>query len=260
MKIVDTHTHLSCDDFNEDREQALARALEVCDYLIDIGAGTEENSHERAKDFSEKHESVYFTAGVHPHDAETLGQKSGHLDQIKQLLDHEKCVAVGECGLDYFYDHSPREAQKKVFEKHIEWAIDKNIPLMIHTREAEEDTKQMLADFNGKTVFHCFTGSQDLADFAISKNFWISFSGIVTFKKAQELRDTFMTIPLNQILIETDAPYLAPVPNRGKRNEPSFIQHTASFLANLRGMSTEEFIQRTHQNSLEIFSKINSAK
>jgi TatD DNase family protein len=256
--LVDTHTHLSCPDFEEDRDEALARALEVCDYLIDIGAGTSPDSHLRAKSFAETNQRVYFTSGVHPHDAEKLGMDSEMRQSIESLLSHPKCVAVGECGLDYFYDHSPSGPQKEVFKWQIELAEKTGLPLSIHTREAEEDTKTLLESYKGQAVFHCFTSSLDLAKYGIEKGFMISFSGIVTFKKAEELREVCKWVPLENLLLETDAPYLAPIPKRGKRNEPSFIQHTAKFIAELKSIDENELIAKTTENAKSVFQKISA--
>ncbi len=256
MKLIDIHTHLSSPEFDAGREEYLKRALEVCDSIIDIGAGTSADAIQRAKSLAESHQQIYFTVGVHPHDAETIGQDSQILKEIEALALHPKCVAIGECGLDYYYGHSPQEIQKKVFEWHIALSQKVNLPLMIHTRDAEEDTKKLLQNYSGKAVFHCFTGSQSLADFAISKEFLVSFSGIVTFKNADDLRQVFKSLPVQNIVIETDAPYLAPVPMRGKKNEPSFIQYTAKFLADLKKMPEADFALQTTQNALNFFTKI----
>lgn len=258
MKLIDSHTHISSQAFEDDRMEVLSRALDICSHLIDIGAGTAPDSHWRAKNFAEQIPEVYFTAGIHPHDAASLGSQNQIRKEIESLLPHPKCVAVGEAGLDYYYNHSPKEAQAEVFRWQIDLAEKTGLPLMIHTREAEKDTMDLLSSFKGGAVFHCFTSSQELADFGVERGFFISFSGIVTFKNAEELRQIFLKTPLENILIETDAPYLAPVPLRGKRNESSFIQHTAKFLAQLRGMGLEDFIRITRENSLRCFKKLRS--
>lgn len=259
MKLIDIHTHLSCPDFDNDRDEVVARALETCDLLVDIGAGTSPDAFERAQKLAESHERIYFTAGVHPHDAETLGSNSKVLSAIEEAVRHPKCVAVGECGLDYYYNHSQKDIQLKVFDWHIKLAERSNLPLMIHTRDAEEDTKRALADYRGPAIFHCFTGSQDLADFGVSKGFFISFSGIVTFKKADELRAVFMKVPIENVLIETDSPYLAPVPMRGKRCESAFVKHTAEFLAKSRMLPIEKFSQQMRTNAKKIFKNVDAA-
>lgn len=256
MKPIDVHTHLSCEDFDADRSDVMARALAACDVLIDIGAGTSPDASERARKLSETYPQVYFTAGVHPHDAETLGINQEIREKILELAKHPKCVAIGECGLDYYYENSKPNVQMEVFRWHLEVAKATGLPLMIHTRDAEPDTIEILRDYPGHAIFHCFTGSDALADFGVSKGFYISFSGIVTFKNAEALRQTFLRVPLEHILIETDSPYLAPVPMRGKRNESSFLPHTAEFLAKLKGVDPLSFIGKTRDNSLKVFSKI----
>ncbi len=256
MKLIDVHTHLSSSEFDADRSEVLTRAFQVCDAFIDIGAGTSPDAFAKAQALAESDSRIFFTAGVHPHDAQTLGLSSDILQAIEIATKHNKCVAVGECGLDYFYKHSPREEQIRVFRWQIELARQRGLPLMIHTRDAEADTMAELASYQGGAVFHCFTGSQELADFGVKKGFMISFSGIVTFKKADELRKVFMSVPPEQILVETDSPYLAPIPHRGQRNESSFVEHTAKFLAELRGMKFEEMVRLTHENSRRVFNKI----
>jgi len=254
--LIDIHTHLSAEEFDGDRSEVLTRALEVCDVLIDIGSGTSHEAFLRAKNLAESHPQVYFTAGIHPHDADKIGSDDSVLNQIEELLSHPKCVAIGECGLDYFYKNSSRDNQMKTFEWHIKKAEEFALPLMIHTRDAEKDTKDLLARYEGPAVFHCFTGTEDLALFGVAKDFLVSFSGIVTFKKAEDLRAIFLKLPLKNIVVETDSPFLAPVPMRGKRNESAFVKHTAEFLAHLAGLPFEEFAKQTSENAFRVFSKM----
>lgn len=256
LGLVDTHTHLSSEEFNRDREEMISRALDVCDYLIDIGSGTSPDAFVKAARLSESYSSIFFTAGIHPHDAETLGSQESALKAIEDMSTHPKCVAIGECGLDYYYKHSDPEIQKKIFEWHMKLAQKRKLPLTIHTRDAEADTQAMLRSYDGPAIFHCFTGTQELADFGVQKGFMISFSGIVTFKNADDLRKVFLSVPLEHIVIETDSPYLAPIPMRGKRCESSFIEHTARFLAELRGVSFKDFARQTKENALKIFQRI----
>jgi TatD DNase family protein len=256
LKPIDIHTHLSSEEFDTDRADVMSRAFEACSALIDIGAGTSPDAFHRARQLAESYENVYFTAGVHPHDAQTLGTDTVLKKEVEQLLIHPKCVAVGECGLDRHYDHSPLDVQMEVFKWQIELAERYQLPLMIHTREAEAETKELLKNYKGQAVFHCFTGTQDLANFGVSKNFKISFSGIITFKKAEDLRSVFRSLPLESIVIETDSPYLAPIPMRGKRNETSFLSHTAEFLARERNLPTTEFVQQTLANTRSLFAKL----
>jgi len=256
VKPIDVHTHLSSTDFDADRPDVVARALETCDAFIDIGSGTSVDAFFKSKKLAESNEKVFFTAGIHPHDAEALSLDGETLKAIEEIVKHPKCVAVGECGLDYHYEHSPKDRQAQVFDWHKKLATRAGLPLMIHTREAEEDTMTMLSQYSGSAIFHCFTGTKKLADFGVSKGFFVSFSGIVTFKTASDLREIFLNLPIENILIETDSPYLAPIPMRGKRNETSFISHTARFLAELRGMPLETFVSATRSNSLRAFPKL----
>ncbi|TVQ79080.1 MAG: TatD family deoxyribonuclease [Bradymonadales bacterium] len=253
---IDTHAHLSSDDFEKDRQEVLQRALETCEYLVEIGAGTAEDAPIRAKALAEENDRIFFTAGVHPHDAKEVSSEDNLRQVITPHFSHPKCVAVGECGLDYHYDNSPRDKQREVFSWQIGFAKEFSLPLSIHSREAEEDTKKALTDFDGQAVFHCFTGSWDMARFGVEKGFFISFSGIVTFKAAKDLQETVKKLPLENLLVETDAPFLAPIPMRGKRNESSFIEHTADFIAKLRGIDPQELSMKLKQNSLRLFSKI----
>lgn len=256
MKPIDVHTHLSSQEFDSDRAEVVARALEVCDAFIDIGSGTSPDAFAKAEALANSYSRVFFTAGIHPHDATELGNQNEILSAIERSTQHKKCVAVGECGLDNYYEHSNPADQARIFEWHKNLAKKVGLPLMIHTRDAEDETKKILNTFEGQAVFHCFTGTKDLADFGVAKGFFISFSGIVTFKNAEDLRQTFLSLPLESILIETDSPYLAPVPMRGKRNETSLLQYTAKFLAELRGLSLDEFTRKTRDNSLRAFPKM----
>lgn len=256
MKLVDAHTHISSESYDDDRAEVLERARKLCAGFIDIGAGTSKDSHRRARQTAEQEQDVFFTAGIHPHDAQNLGRDANLRSEIESMLTHPKCVAVGECGLDFYYEHSGKEDQYECFQWQISLAEKYELPLMIHTREAEKDSMRLLADYEGGGVFHCFTSSQELADFGIKKGFYISFSGIVTFKKAHELRDVFLKTPMDRILIETDAPYLAPEPMRGKRNESAFLIHTAEYLAKLRGISAEEFVESCFENTKRCFPKL----
>ncbi len=256
IRPVDVHTHLSSEEFDTDRSEVMDRALQTCEFLVDIGSGTSHEAFLKSRILAEKYPSVYFTAGIHPHDADTLHARTDLLKQIEELYSHPKCVGVGECGLDYYYQNSGPQNQHQVFQWHIDQAMKHGLPLMIHTRDAEEDTMKLLSDYKGPAIFHCFTGTQRLADFGIQKGFFISFSGIVTFKSAEDLRKVFLSLPLEQVVIETDSPFLAPIPMRGKRNESAFVQHTAGFLAKLRGIPTADFISQTTANAKRVFKRI----
>jgi TatD DNase family protein len=207
---------------------------------------------------AEKFPHVWCSVGVHPHESE------------KELLDdeaaliaeaaHPKVAGIGETGLDYYYEHSPRAPQQKNFRSHIAAARKLGLPVIVHTRDADDDTIAILEDEMGKGAFtgviHCFTGTQRLADASLALGLYISVSGIATFKNSQALRDVIKTVPLEKLLVETDAPFLAPVPHRGKTNEPAFVVHTAKMLAELKGISEEELAMATTDNFFRLFSKV----
>ncbi len=209
------------------------------------------------------HDNVWFSIGTHPHDAGNEKEKAITTDEIIALVNrYDKCVGVGEAGLDYFYDNAPREDQKESFIKQINVAKETGLPLIIHTRDAEEDTIQILRDngaCDGKTkiLMHCFSSNGTLARQSIDEGFTLSFSGMATFKKNTGLQDIIRSVPLNQILVETDAPYLAPMPHRGKTNEPAYVVHTGQFIADLYNITREELAQKTTTNFFNLFDKAN---
>lgn len=204
--------------------------------------------------------NVWCSIGTHPHDAGLGAEKAFSQAQIVEIAQaHKRVIALGETGLDYYYDNSPREDQQQSFRKHIRACIESDLPMIVHTRDAEEDTARIMKEEGqGGTlsaVMHCFSSSQWLAEQALDMGFYISFSGIVTFKKADELRDTAKIVPLDKVLVETDAPFLAPVPYRGKTNEPAYVANTGEFLAELYGVSAEEFAKITTENFFNLFKK-----
>ena len=198
--------------------------------------------------------------GVHPHEAKEYSEETDKF--LRENCDHPKIVAIGEIGLDYYYDNSPRDIQKEAFKKQLQIAIDKDMPVQIHTRDAEEDTIKILQSFKGKVrgIIHCFTGSQNLADECLKLGLNISISGVVTFKKAQELQETVKGLPLDRIHVETDSPFLAPTPHRGKKNEPSFVIHTAEKVAELKGIDLETLSKVTRENTYSVFNKMKRNK
>ncbi|MFN4097022.1 MAG: TatD family hydrolase, partial [Sphingomonas sp.] len=206
---------------------------------------------------AEREADVWSTVGIHPHEAD----EHPHIDTAKLLsrATHPRVVGIGETGLDYYYDHSDRAQQQKSFRSHIAASRATGLPLIVHTRDAEEDTANILAEEMGKGaypgVIHCFTASGDFADKALKLGFYISISGIVTFKNARDLQETAARLPLDRLLIETDAPFLAPVPHRGKTGEPAFVADTCRFLAQLRGMDAEELAEATRENFHRLFAK-----
>ena len=212
-------------------------------------------------EIANNHDNVWCSIGTHPHDSGVDTEKDITADEIIQLANkHEKIVGVGEAGLDYFYDNSPREDQKEGFRKHIRAAKETGLPLIIHTRDAEEDTIDILreegaCDGKTKVLMHCFSSNKTLAQQSIDEGFYMSFSGMVTFKKATELQEIAANVPLDRILIETDAPYLAPVPHRGQTNEPAYVAHTGLFIANLHNLREEELAKYSKDNFFKLFDK-----
>ena len=256
MSLVDSHCHLNYAGLVERQDEVLAtaRARGVTGFL---NISTRQAEWADVVGVTERHADVWASVGVHPHEADAhpdLGAAA-----LVEAAAHPRVVAIGECGLDYFYDKSDRTAQRERFAAHIEAARATGLPLVVHTRDAEDDTAEILARDvrkGGVTgVIHCFTGSQKLADIALELGFTISLSGIVTFKNAKELQATAVTIPAGRLLVETDAPFLAPVPHRGKPCEPAFVADTAAFVAELRGVSIEELAATTTANFFNLFNK-----
>lgn len=254
--LVDHHCHLDFPQFAEDVYGVVARAR-----AAGVGTMVTISTHirrfETYKAIAEAHEDIFFSVGTHPHNAHE--ELDIPVDEIVRLSQHPKCVAVGEAGLDYHYQNSPREAQAEGFRNHIAAARETGLPLEIHARDADEDTALILEDEHAKGAFpavlHCFTAGRDLAMRAIDLGLYVSFSGVVTFKTAQSLRDIAAELPLDRILVETDAPYLAPVPFRGKTNEPSYVAHTAKVVAEARGITLGELADATTENFFRAYTK-----
>ena len=252
--LVDSHAHLDDARFEPDRDAVLQRAWDAGIHrIVTIGNGSGPDDMACGIPIAENHDWIYTTVGVHPHDASRVEER--HYALIKQLSRHEKVIAIGETGLDYHYDTSPRDIQRDVFRAQAGLARDLDLPLIVHTREADADTRDILREEAPKSgVLHCFTSSDELADFALGIGFFISFSGIVTFPNARSLANVARRIPAGRLLLETDCPYLAPVPHRGKRNEPSFVSDTARFIAELRGVSPSELATQTSANFNKLFA------
>ncbi len=254
--LVDSHCHLDFPDFEGELDAVIGRAADA-----GIGTALTISTHvtrfDRVRAIAERYDNVYCTVGIHPHEAATEPEVTP--EHLIRLADHPKVVGIGETGLDYFYEHSPRAAQEKSFRAHIGAARETGLPLVVHTREADMDMARILTEeqiagrFSG--VLHCFSSSRMLADTALGLGLYISLSGIVTFKKAKDLRDTARALPLDRVLVETDSPYLAPVPKRGKRNEPAFVAHTAAELARLRDIDVDTLSAATTDNFFTLFSK-----
>lgn len=257
--FVDSHAHIDGPEFDADREDVIQRAHAAgVSAILNVGTGDPHSgAFERAIELGKSHESIYTAIGTHPHDARLYDDAAEERTRLL-IKGGIRVVAWGEVGLDFHYDNSPRDVQIAVFKRQLHAARDLNLPVIIHTREAETETIDILkSDYDGASrrgVFHCFSGSEDLAKRALDIGFMISFSGIVTFKKAEELRNVARQVPLDRLLIETDCPYLTPVPHRGKRNEPSFVVEVARCLAGLHGLEIEELAHITTENFMRFFS------
>ncbi|KEZ12067.1 TatD family hydrolase [Sphingobium yanoikuyae] len=255
--LIDSHCHLNYKGLIEDQQNVLERArARGIDLMLNIA--TRESEWDDVLGTAVREADVWATVGIHPHEAD----EHPHVDTAKlvERAAHPRVVGIGETGLDYYYDHSDRERQQKSFRSHIAACRETGLPLIVHTREAEEDTLAIMRDEMGKGaysgVIHCFTASGAFADAAMDLGFYISISGIVTFKSAKDLQETAARLPLDRLLVETDSPFLAPVPHRGKSCEPAFVADTARFLADLRGESIEHLAAATSANFLRLFAKI----
>lgn len=261
--IIDTHAHIDAADFDEDREDVVNRAREAgVQYMLNVGCNIESSC--RSIELAEQYDFIYATAGIHPHDVKSIDDNT--YTHLRQLLAHPKAAALGEIGLDYFKNHSPQDVQRAHFHKQVQLARDMDKPIIIHSRDAKEDTISILSKFYPKDptthsgIFHCFSGDQELADAALEMGFYISFSGSVTFKKAEELREVAKNIPADRLFAETDCPYLTPVPHRGKRNEPAYVNFTAEKLAETRGLKIEDVERAMTLNFFELFGIGEEAK
>jgi TatD DNase family protein len=254
--LVDSHCHLDFADFGDDfsavldraRQNGVARMLTIC---------TRVTKFDQVLKIAEAADNICCSVGIHPHEA--ANEPEVDVARLVELARHPKVVGIGEAGLDYFYDKSPRERQQEVFATHVEASRVSGLPLIVHSRDADADTVRLLQDGAKKGgltgVIHCFTSTQYLADAALEMGFYISLSGIVTFKSAEALRAVAKTVPLDRLLVETDSPYLAPIPMRGKRNEPAFVRHTAQYVADFLGLSFDDLAAKTTANFDRLFTK-----
>lgn len=255
--LVDSHCHLDFPDFESERDAIVARAA-------DAGVGRMVTICTRVRRFpsilaiAEQYNEVYCSVGTHPHNA--AEEVDVTCEELVTLSRHPKVVAIGEAGLDYFYDHAPRDIQAKGFRTHIAAARETGLPLVIHSRDADDDMIAILEEEMGKGAFpfilHCFSSGQKLADAGVRLGGYISFSGILTFRKSEELRAIARTVPRDRLLVETDAPYLAPMPFRGKRNEPAYVAHTAAVLAETIGLDASKMAEITTENVYRLFGKM----
>ena len=251
--MIDSHCHLDHEPLLSDLMNVIKRSKEVgIKKLLTISTSFE--SFDRIKKIIQEDEMIYGTIGIHPH--ETTQNKITSNTIVKNFIDNPKIIGIGETGLDFYYKNSDKDDQIKSFKEHIEASIQTNSPLIIHSREAENETFNILNEYknqNLKILMHCFTGSKNFAKKLLSLNAFFSASGIITFKNSLELQDTFKILPIDKILIETDSPFLAPVPNRGKKNEPSFIDFTAQKLADIKNISKSDLVNFTTDNFNKLF-------
>ncbi|MBI1214584.1 MAG: YchF/TatD family DNA exonuclease [Alphaproteobacteria bacterium] len=256
--LVDSHCHLDYPDFEEEGVAEIVTRAQSAGVGHFLTICTEISKFPQVLKIAESSPLIHCTVGTHPHHAADAGEVNVTKEELIAFTQHPKVVGIGETGLDYYYDHSPREEQQRIFSTHIEAACETALPLVIHTRDADDDTLRLMRDAGqGKAagVMHCFSGGPRLAEESLALGFYISFSGILTFKKAEELREVAKMVPMDKVLVETDSPYLAPVPNRGKRNEPSYVVHTARVLAELKGVSPEALAEQTTENFFRLFNK-----
>ncbi|MBZ6076971.1 TatD family hydrolase [Microvirga puerhi] len=258
--LIDSHCHLDFPDLQSRLGEVLAAAQ-----AAGVGRMVTISTHVECFDtyrvIAENHDSVFFTTGTHPHNAAV--EPDVPMERLVQLSEHRRCIAIGEAGLDYFYDKSPRDVQQRVFRTHIAAARESGLPLVIHARDADEDMISILTEEMRQGAFgavlHCFSSGEKLASAGVELGFFVSFSGILTFRNSEEIRRIASTIPRDRLLVETDAPYLAPVPHRGKTNEPSYVSHTARVLADVVGVTESEIAEITTANFYRLFTKAASA-
>lgn len=255
MFLVDSHCHLDYEPMSLDITKTLEQAKQVGVKGF-LTIGTKLTNFLTVAQIAENNENVFASVGVHPHEADTISKEHDLVALLKKAAESPKVVAFGETGLDYYYENSPVDIQKMAFREHIQAAVECDLPLIVHTRDAEVDTISLLKEQSqARGVLHCFSGSPWLRDQALELGFYISVSGIVTFKKAEDLRNTIKDVPLDRLLLETDSPFLAPEPYRGKPNEPSYMVKTAERLAALKDVAFDDICKQTTQNFLTLFNK-----
>lgn len=253
--LIDTHCHIQTEEFDPDREEVLDRARGAgVETLVVVGGAGDLSNNDKAVDLAEQNAGLFATVGMHPHDAKDVGPDD--MDRLRSLAGHPRVVAIGETGLDFHYEHSPRQVQREMFERFVALALETRLPIVVHNRESDREAAETIRDRGqGKLagVIHCFSSDADAARSFLDLGFYLSFSGIVTFRNADALRDVARRVPLDRLLVETDAPFLAPVPKRGKRNEPAHVRFVAETLARVRGTSVEEVAHATSRNARTLF-------
>jgi len=254
--IIETHCHL--DYLKAEAFEELLSKMKEAQIEKAITIGVDPENLDKVMELSNHHENIFFTQGIHPHDAKSATEVE--FNKIIQRATMKKMVAVGEIGLDYHYNNSPREVQIEVFERQLQLACDLNLPVVIHTREADEDTRDILKNFSSKLkskgVIHSFTSSKELAEFVLSENFYIGFNGIITFKNAINVQDVVKITPIEQILFETDSPFLTPVPHRGKENAPYYLPHIVNKISELKDVPLDILKPQVYKNSFNCFPKL----
>jgi TatD DNase family protein len=264
MRLIDSHCHIDGEAFDDDRDAVVQRARDAgVIAMLNVGTGDpHSDDFRKAVAMAERYENVFASVGVHPHDAKLYNDKAEQ--HLIDLAKSDKVIAWGEIGLDYYYDHSPRDVQQDVFRRQIRVARELALPVIIHSRDADDDTVQILSEEFASSsgspaqdslhgIMHCFGGSAEMAVTLMQLGFMISFAGNITFKKAENLRDAARVVPLESLLVETDCPFLTPVPFRGKRNEPAYVEHTARFLAEMYGVDADVLAERTTENFAKLF-------
>jgi len=254
VELIDSHAHLDFDKFNKDRDEVIERAKNNGIVNI-VNVGSNLASSHRSLQLSQKYEMIYAVVGIHPHEAKHLDKNA--LKVLKDLSKADKVIGIGEIGLDFHYDNSPRDIQRDAFRKQLRLAKEVNLPVVVHSREADADTIKILKEekmSNHNVLLHSYTGGKELAEKALDMGFYFGAGGIVTFNSASELKNIIQRTPLTHILLETDSPYLAPEPHRGKRNEPLYVKEVAKFIASLKNTNLESVAEITKENTERFFN------
>ncbi len=254
--LIDSHAHIQGKEYDGEAADVIARARAAgVEKIIAVGGAGDMSSNTEAVALADSFPNIYATVGMHPHDAKDVG--ADELRALRELTSHPKVIAVGETGLDYYYNHSPHEVQRRVFAQFIGMARETGLPIVVHERDAAQEAAELLRSEGARElhgVIHCFTGNYEAACDYLDLGFYLSFTGIITFKNAEPLRDVVRKVPLERMLVETDSPFLTPMPHRGKRNEPAFVRLVAETVAKVKGISLEEVAERTSQNVQDLFA------